>query len=236
LELFLFYAAQLFEVVVFSSLPQQEADQYVKMIDPYGCVSYGLYRFATKYKRGTYLKDISHLNRDPSKVLVVGHDEAGFSPHPENFIKVDPWEPKKDTVLEDLVDFLEMVAFSKVDDVRTIAKQFKGQTFPDAFEELQERLYNAQKEVQRNSLQGRIGSFFSFGKPKDPTASNVAESYTVRKHERKEMRRKEYARIKELMQKQLEAEMEREKQYYAEHKMSLVDVLSRGPPPPPKSP
>lgn len=55
-ELFLFYAAQLYEVVVFSALPQHEGDAIVKKLDPYGCISFSLYRFATKHKRGTYLK------------------------------------------------------------------------------------------------------------------------------------------------------------------------------------
>lgn len=55
-ELFLFYAAQLYEVVVFSSLQQFDGDSIVKKLDPFGCISYALYRFATKHEKGKYYK------------------------------------------------------------------------------------------------------------------------------------------------------------------------------------
>lgn len=55
-DLFLFYAAQLYEVVVFSSLPQHEGDMIVKGMDRFGCITHALYRFATAHKRGRYLK------------------------------------------------------------------------------------------------------------------------------------------------------------------------------------
>lgn len=55
-EVFLFYAAQLFEVVLFSALPQHEGDAIVKKLDPYGCISYSLFRFATKHRNGAFLK------------------------------------------------------------------------------------------------------------------------------------------------------------------------------------
>lgn len=57
-ELFLFYAAQLYEVVVFSSLQQFDGDAIVKKLDPFGCISYALYRFATKHEKGKYYKVI----------------------------------------------------------------------------------------------------------------------------------------------------------------------------------
>lgn len=227
-------------MVVFSSLPQHEGDIIAKKLDPYGCISYSLYRFATTHKKGTYLKDISHLNRDPAKVLVLGHDEAGFSPHPENFIRVEPWMgAPQDTVLEDSVDFLEMLAFSGLKDVRLVAHQYSGKVFPDAFERAQEASFNALKESQKSSIQGRIASFFAFGRSNKATRDahpTTNGNYRARKQERMELRRKEYARIKDLMQKQLEAEMQKEKEYYSEHKMALWDLFSKGPPPPPPPP
>jgi import inner membrane translocase subunit TIM50 len=230
----LFYAAQLYEVVVFSALPQHEGDVIVKKLDPYGCINYSLYRFATKHKKGMYLKDISHLNRDLSKVIVLGHDEAGFSLHPDNFIKTAPWTgDSTDTVLEDSIDFLEMVAFSRLQDVRRVTSQYQGKTFPEAFERAQENVFNTSKEAQKNSLQGWISSWLSVGKTRSDRANNSDASYRARKLERTELRRKEFERIKELMQKQLQAEMQKEKEYYSEHKMALWDLFAKGPPPPP---
>lgn len=216
----------------------------VKKLDPYGCISYSLYRFATTHKHGTYLKDISHLNRDPAKVLVLGHDVAGFAPHPENFIRVEPWTgAAQDTVLEDSIDFLEMLAFSGLKDVRPVAQQYDGKVFPEAFQRAQEASFAQLKQLQKTSIQGRISSLFSFGRSsKTPADSGSAlggdanGDFRARKQERLELRRKEYARIKDLMQKQLEAEMQKEKEYYAEHKMALWDLFSKGPPPPPPPP
>lgn len=62
--------------------------------------------------------------------------------------------------------------------------------------------------------------------------SQIAGSYWGRKIERMKMRRIEYARIRDMMQAQLQAEMEKEKAYYAQHKMSVWDLFTKGPPPP----
>jgi len=228
-ELFLFYAAQLYEVVVFSHLPQHEGDAIVKKLDPFGCISHSLYRFATKHRHGVFLKDISHLNRDPAKVIVMGHDTKGFSPHPENMIGMRQWEGDSvDGDLEASIDFLEMLAFSKLQDVRPVIKHYREKTFPDDFDAAQEEAFLAAKEAQKGSLQSRVGTMFSLKKEKSTADSS---SYTIRKQERMEARRMEYARIRALMQKQLEAEMQKEKEYYAEHKMALWDIFSKGPPP-----
>lgn len=237
-ELFLFYAAQLYEVVVFSSLPQHEGDAIVKKLDPYGCISYSLYRFATKFKGGSYLKDIAHLNRDLAKVLVVGQDEAGFAPHPDNFVRVEPWlGDANDTVLEDSLDFLETLAFSRLADLRPVARQFVGKSFPRAFDQSQEASFNALQASQAKSLLGKIRGWLSIRRPGAEggggASSTDTATYWSRKQERLQLRRKEFARIKDLMEKQLQAEMQKEKDYYAEHKVALWDLFSKGPPAPP---
>lgn len=106
-DMFLFYLAHMYEVVVYSSMSQMEAEPLMEKLDPYQMVSYRLYRFATKYENGVYKKDLSRLNRDMSKVLVLGHDSS-FEACPENFIKVGPWDGNaQDTLLEDSLSFLE---------------------------------------------------------------------------------------------------------------------------------
>lgn len=66
-ELFLFYAAQLYEVVIFSQMMQHEGDAIVKGLDKYGCITHALYRFATTHSRGRYLKV---LNWDDSSLFI----------------------------------------------------------------------------------------------------------------------------------------------------------------------
>lgn len=162
---------------------------------------------------------------------------AGFSPHPENFIQMSPWEGDSgDHRLEDAIDFLEMLAFSRLSDVRQAITQFAGKAFPQYFDELQEAQLAVNQKSKEKSLQGRLSGLFSISKPSLNGAISSATSYWTRKEDRKQARHMEFDRIKSLMQKQLEAEVQREKEYYAQHKMSLLDLFSKGPPPPPPSP
>lgn len=106
-DMFLFYLAHMYEVVVFSSMSQMEAEPLMEKLDPYQMISYRLYRFATKYEDGTYKKDLSRLNRDMSKVIVLGHDPS-FSTYPDNWIKAEPWNnDPNDTFLSDALPYLE---------------------------------------------------------------------------------------------------------------------------------
>lgn len=236
----------MYEVVVFSSLPQHEADMIVKKLDPYGCVSHGLYRFATRHHKGQYLKDITKLNRDPSKIIVLGHDIEGFSEHPENMLAVPKWEGDgSDHRLEESVDFLEMLAFSRIKDVRPLISKYANRVFPDHFEAIQEEAFEKTRQDAIESLRKRTSNpilrFLGFASTspalKDANSSTSIDekfpTYKAKKAERTMSRRKEWEHVKGLMQKQLEAEMEKEKTFYAEHKMSLWDLFSKGPPPPP---
>lgn len=237
-ELFLFYASQLYEVVIFSSLPQHEADAIVKKLDPYGCVSYGLYRFATRLEKGRYLKDIGMINRDPAKVLVLGHDTVGFGPHPENHLPMRVWEgDPSDQDLEDSVDFLEMLAFSRLQDLRPVVEKHRDDAllFPRAFEAKQEAAFEASRQETITSLRRRsTNPFFKlFGLAPSTVDPGKFPTYAQKKEERRAARRKEWDHVQGLMRTQLEAEMEKEKAFYAEHKMSLFDLFSKGPPLPP---
>ncbi len=234
-ELFLFYAAQMFEVVVFSSLPQHEGDAVVKKLDPFGCISHSLFRFATTHTNsGVFLKDLSKLNRDLSKVVVLGHDRAGFSKQPDNFIQMREWNgDHQDRSLEQSIDFLEMLAFSRMADVRPAIKYQSGKVFPEDFDAEQARTFEEarQKNIEMVSKRSDNVVFRFFGLAK--SASVLAKehpTYAAKKEDRMELRKREFAHLQALMQKQLEAEMEKEKAFYKEHKMALWDLFSKGPP------
>lgn len=49
-----------------------------------------LYRDSTLYKGGKHLRDLSKLNRDLSKVLLITSDPDAYEMHPNNTIKVPP--------------------------------------------------------------------------------------------------------------------------------------------------
>jgi len=144
----------------------------------------------------------------------------------------------EDHELEDTVDFLEMLAFSRLPDVRKVVSLYKDKAFPRSFDLMQEADHEKQRIAQEKSIQNRLGTFlFSmFARPAtqsvEGTNSNGVKTYWEKKRERNLTREKEYTRIKALMQQQLEAEMKKEKEYYAQHKMSLMDLFQKGPPPP----
>ena len=235
-ELFLFYMAQLYEIVVFSSLTHFEGDNIVKKLDPFGCIAYSLYRYATHYQKGVYIKDIGKLNRDLSKVIVLGHDTKGFSVHPENVIPTPEWTGNpEDGDLEELIDFFETLAFSNTKDVRPIIAKYSGLDIVKTFDSLQERMYEdirkshvgvfkkAQKAIY-HTLGWEVSEYDSDNPP-----------YHQKKETIRQLRREEYEKAKNLMMEQLKIEMEKEKQYLAQHKMPFFDMITKGAPPPPQS-
>lgn len=77
-------------------------------IDP-NCQSmhYRLYRESTRYRNGVHIKDLSNLNRDPSKVVRVDWNESACSLQPENTFLMKRWTgDSSDRELVDLAAFL----------------------------------------------------------------------------------------------------------------------------------
>lgn len=69
---------------------------------------YRLYREATCYVDGKYIKDLSYLNRDLSKVIIMDSNPEAFSRQPENGIALKPFlgDPNDKGLLE-YIPFLE---------------------------------------------------------------------------------------------------------------------------------
>lgn len=77
-------------------------------MDPYQYAMYRLYRDATRYVDGKYVKDLSHLNRDLSKVIIMDSNPQSFSLQPENGIPLKPWNGElKNNGLLEYIPFLE---------------------------------------------------------------------------------------------------------------------------------
>jgi len=69
---------------------------------------YRLYRDATRYEKGAYVKDLNHLNRDLSKVIAIDVNPACVKENPENAIIIPKWDgDPTDTTLLDIVPLLE---------------------------------------------------------------------------------------------------------------------------------
>ncbi|KAB0392240.1 hypothetical protein E2I00_011241, partial [Balaenoptera physalus] len=128
--------APLYEIVIFT-------------VDPHGFISYRLFRDATRYMDGHHVKDISCLNRDPARVVVVDCKKEAFRLQPYNGVALRPWNGNSDDrVLLDLSAFLKTIALNGVEDVRTVLEHYALEEDPlEAFKQRQSRL--EQEEQQR---------------------------------------------------------------------------------------
>ena len=78
-----------------------------------------LFRNACIEKDGLYLKDLSLIDQDLSRICLLDNSAISFILNPENGIFIDSWlGDKKDTGLLDLLPFLDALRF--VDDVRSV--------------------------------------------------------------------------------------------------------------------
>jgi len=121
--------AQYFELVVYTSQLPTYADPILDRLDPHRMIQYRLYRDSTNYVDGKHVRDLSKLNRDLRQVLLITADEDAWSLQPENAIKLKKWKTseKDDTVLLDMMPFLEAIVRSNVPDVRSVVKSYEGE-------------------------------------------------------------------------------------------------------------
>ena len=140
----------LFEIVIFTSEHAMTAYGIIDNLDPNGYVMYRLFRDSTNYKNGVHHKDISHLNRDPKRVIVIDWDEKATSLQPENSLKgIDRWTgDDDDRTLMDLAAFLRALAYSGVDDVRTVLAHYNQHDNPLAVFKANQRRAAEEQEAQ----------------------------------------------------------------------------------------
>ncbi|XP_068441075.1 mitochondrial import inner membrane translocase subunit TIM50 isoform X2 [Clinocottus analis] len=141
--------APLYEIVIFTAETGMTAYPLIDSIDPQGFVMYRLFRDATHYMEGHHVKDVSCLNRDTSKVIVVDCKREAFSLQPFNGMALKKWDGNsEDRTLYDLANFLKTIALSGVDDVRSVLENYALEEDPiEAFKRRQAQL--AQEEEQR---------------------------------------------------------------------------------------
>ncbi|NWV05287.1 TIM50 translocase, partial [Ptilonorhynchus violaceus] len=120
----------------------QTAFPLIDSIDPHGFVSYRLFRDATRYMEGHHVKNISCLNRDPARVVVVDWRRESFQLQPYNGLALPRWDGgSEDRALYDLAAFLKTIALSGVEDVRTVLENYSLEEDPlAAFQQRRTRL------------------------------------------------------------------------------------------------
>ncbi|KAI5292908.1 mitochondrial inner membrane protein required for protein import [Ascosphaera acerosa] len=92
-----------------------------------GKLPWPLGREAARYEKGQYIKDLSYLNRDLSKVIIIDTKPEHVKAQPENAILLPKWTGNpSDKGLVALIPFLEYIAGVGMEDVRTVLKSFEG--------------------------------------------------------------------------------------------------------------
>ncbi|XP_068091216.1 CTD small phosphatase-like protein isoform X1 [Hyperolius riggenbachi] len=105
---FLQKMGDLFECVLFTASLAKYADPVADLLDSWGVFKARLFRESCVFHRGNYVKDLSRLGRELSKVIIVDNSPASYIFHPENAVPVQSWfDDMSDTELLDLIPFFE---------------------------------------------------------------------------------------------------------------------------------
>ncbi|EIW80210.1 HAD-like protein [Coniophora puteana RWD-64-598 SS2] len=131
-DYFLAYLSQFYEIVIFTTQQHYTALPVLEKLDPYNFfITYKLFRDATRSINGKTVKDLSYLNRDLSKVILLDTHEEHVSTHPENAIVIPKWTGEsRDRGLVAMIPFLESIAIYKSPDVRPILTAYQGKDIP----------------------------------------------------------------------------------------------------------
>ncbi|TIB79249.1 HAD-like protein [Wallemia mellicola] len=173
-EYFLGYLSQFYEIVLFTTQPNYTAMPVIEKLDPFGAyVPYRLYRESTRYKDGKTVKDLSYLNRDLSKVIVLDTNRENVYAQPDNGLILKPWKGEKGN--KDLIahiPFLECIALFNVSDVRPVLKKYGDTNIPVEWAKVEENM--RQKHIENWKNQGaqpkRSGWGFGASSMRPPTS------------------------------------------------------------------
>ncbi|KAJ1564059.1 mitochondrial inner membrane protein required for protein import, partial [Cladochytrium tenue] len=133
------YLGRFYEIVIFTTSQNYIAQPVIETLDPYRYVMYSLYRDSTKPLHGKHVKDISVLNRDLGKVIVVDSDPDHYQLQPENGVPLKPWrgDDPDDRELSKLTKFLEELALLasvvNLQDLRPLLRSVKHLDAEDAW-------------------------------------------------------------------------------------------------------
>ncbi|KAL4068765.1 HAD-like domain-containing protein [Scleroderma yunnanense] len=131
-DYFLAYLSQFYEIVVFTSQYSYTAHPIIEKLDPYGfSISHRLFREHMRSTTGNIVKDLSYLNRDLSKVIVLDTHSDHVSTHRENAIILPAWTGSSgDKGLIAMIPFLESIGIYKPQDVRPVLEAYGGKNIP----------------------------------------------------------------------------------------------------------
>lgn len=114
-----------------------------------------------------YCQDLSYLNRDLSKVILIDTVKAHAKLQPENAIILPKWKGNlSDNELVSLIPFLEYAGTMGFEDLRDVLKSFEGKYIPAEFslresiarEKFQKQQAEERAKRPRRSIAGFLGN------------------------------------------------------------------------------
>ena len=119
---FLAQMSDSFEVVIFTAGTKEYADWALAHLSDNAAqnfIDHRLYRDHTIQFMDVFIKDLSNLGRDLSKIVIVDNITENFLLQPDNGISIKSWyDDPNDTCLEPIGNFLEQLVANRVSDVR----------------------------------------------------------------------------------------------------------------------
>jgi len=124
---FLKTLASMYEICIFTAAMKDYADSILDVIDKDNRIfKHRMYRNHTSIVGNGFVKDISKLGRDLSKVIIIDNLPENFKLQNNNGFEIKTWtEDMKDTQLADLQRILQDMHNLRVPDVRVIVKKIK---------------------------------------------------------------------------------------------------------------
>eukprot|EP00842_Homolaphlyctis_polyrhiza_P005801 jgi/Hompol1/6221/HPOL_004890-RA len=154
-----------FEVVVYTTTTAHLAEPVVNALDPFQYAMYRLYREHTTLDKGVYVKDLSRLNRDLSKVILIDIEPNSYRLQPENALKINRWHGEADDdELIRMEKFLEELSFmlqltNSQEDIRPVLnllRKIDQDDIPKAwqiYKDASRKQFELEFEAERKRLQ-----------------------------------------------------------------------------------
>jgi mitochondrial import inner membrane translocase subunit TIM50 len=165
LETFLTELSPYYEIVIFSDSYMMSTTSIVEKLDNGDNISACIFKESALYKGGEYIKDLSRLNRDLSKVIIFDHNHQSVKYQKENSILTAPWKgDTTDTLLKDIVPVLQEMAKNKEDLRKQLVEYHENKDYEKSknARKMIEIYQNKKLEESKNTKNNGLGFYIPY--------------------------------------------------------------------------